>query len=432
MSQEAIEEQREAAAEKKSKRGWLLGIVFIVLVSVLWAAGSIIVQFVADDIGYNQPFVFAYIGSGVMTLFVPSYLGLSLLGLAHNPPFREEAVGGEPDNDGVVYSELEASDEDDGAALQEQTSEGAVKNQLLGDPPLFTDGDSSYAVDGPGRRSREVLTARNVVVADSTPVRPPMKSHLFMLKISVSLSVVWYFTQWCYTASLGYTSVTSSTIISNSAALFAYLFNVAAGTERFTKMKTAGVAMALLGATLVGLGDNGDDNASKESLWGDAAALTSAVGYGVYSTILTVKSPSDDEVSMSLVLGYMGIVNVLIFLPFLVVLALMPGVRVLHGLTLHIVQLIAVKAVMDNLFSELLWARAILLTTPTVATVGCSLTIPVAFGSDFVLHGKVPNALAVSGALMVVGGFYFVSGRVDSGAREPRGWRVQLRNRRAE
>lgn len=26
-----------------------------------------------------------------MTLFVPSYLGLSLLGLAHNPPMREEA-----------------------------------------------------------------------------------------------------------------------------------------------------------------------------------------------------------------------------------------------------------------------------------------------------------------------------------------------------
>lgn len=62
----------------------------------------------------------------------------------------------------------------------------------------------------------------------------------------------------------------------------------------------------------------------------------------------------------------------------------------------------------------LVWARAILLTTPTVATVGCSLTIPIAFGSDFVLHGKVPNALAILGALLVVGGFYFVSDRKES------------------
>ncbi len=60
-------------------------------VSLLWAAGSVIVQYVADDIGYNQPFVFTFIGSGVMTLFVPSYLVSSLLGLAHNPPIREES-----------------------------------------------------------------------------------------------------------------------------------------------------------------------------------------------------------------------------------------------------------------------------------------------------------------------------------------------------
>lgn len=63
----------------------------------------------------------------------------------------------------------------------------------------------------------------------------------------------------------------------------------------------------------------------------------------------------------------------------------------------------------------LVWARAILLTTPTVATVGCSLTIPIAFASDFLLHGNVPKALAVLGATLVVGGFYFVSGREDSG-----------------
>lgn len=65
---------------------------------------------------------------------------------------------------------------------------------------------------------------------------------------------------------------------------------------------------------------------------------------------------------------------------------------------------------------SLVWARAVLLTTPTVTTVGCSLTIPIAFASDFALHGKVPNALAVSGALLVVGGFYFVSGREGGGS----------------
>lgn len=57
---------------------------------MLWATSSVIVQFVADDIGYNQPFVFTFIGSGIITTLVPSYLGLSLLGLTQNPPLWDE------------------------------------------------------------------------------------------------------------------------------------------------------------------------------------------------------------------------------------------------------------------------------------------------------------------------------------------------------
>lgn len=58
---------------------------------MLWASGSIITQFVANDVGYNQPFVFTFFGSGVISFLVPSYLGLSLLGLAQNPPLRERS-----------------------------------------------------------------------------------------------------------------------------------------------------------------------------------------------------------------------------------------------------------------------------------------------------------------------------------------------------
>eukprot|EP00752_Nemacystus_decipiens_P009315 g8324.t1 len=407
------------ASEKKSKSDWCLGLFFVFLVCLLWASGSIIVQFVADDIGYNRPFVFTYIGSGVISGLVPSYLVLSLLGLARNPPLREE--GGRKDG-GLEYEELAAAsdtnesgdaDTDAGtAALPQQPNAGEeeAENRLLG-----TSDGRVAASNGSVRRAPEVLNTTGVVVAGSDPVvRDPLKSHLFMFKIGLSLSVVWYLSQWSYAASLGYTSVSSSTIISNSGALFAYLFNVAAGSERFTKTKTAGVLLALSGAAMVGLGDKGDDDASKDSVWGDAAALAAAVGYGVYTTILRVKSPSDDEVSMSLVLGYMGCANVMIFLPLLVGLALLPGVNALQGLTWHVVQLIVIRAVMENLFSELLWARAILLTTPTVATVGCSMTIPMAFASDFILHGIVPHGLAVLGSLLVVAGFCFVIDREES------------------
>lgn len=66
-----------------------------------------------------------------------------------------------------------------------------------------------------------------------------------------------------------------------------------------------------------------------------------------------------------------------------------------------------------------MWARAVLLTTPTVATVGYSLTIPFAFLSDFLLHGEEPNALAVLGAFLVVSGFVVVSRGGPTSERRP-------------
>ena len=43
-----------------------------------------------------------------------------------------------------------------------------------------------------------------------------------------------------------------------------------------------------------------------------------------------------------------------------------------------------------------------------VATVGLSITIPLAMISDFILFGDVPTGLSFGGAAMVIVGFLFV------------------------
>lgn len=52
-----------------------------------------------------------------------------------------------------------------------------------------------------------------------------------------------------------------------------------------------------------------------------------------------------------------------------------------HGLYAQIL-----KGFIDNVISDLLWARAVLLTSPTVATVALTLTIPMAMVSDWIIH----------------------------------------------
>eukprot|EP01051_Picozoa_sp_SAG22_P021811 SAG22_NODE_4970_length_1120_cov_0.674829_1_plen_73_part_00 len=60
-----------------------------------------------------------------------------------------------------------------------------------------------------------------------------------------------------------------------------------------------------------------------------------------------------------------------------------------------------------------------MLTSATAATLGLSLTIPIGFCTDYVLHGAVPDVLSVAGAAMVVGGFLTIS--VHSAASRSRG-----------
>lgn len=62
------------------------------------------------------------------------------------------------------------------------------------------------------------------------------------------------------------------------------------------------------------------------------------------------------------------------------------------GFSLTILGFIVLNGLCDNVLSDYLWARAIVLTSPTVATVGLSLTIPLAFLSDALLGSQFTHS----------------------------------------
>ena len=68
------------------------------------------------------------------------------------------------------------------------------------------------------------------------------------------------------------------------------------------------------------------------------------------------------------------------------------------------------KGLLDNVLSDYLWARAVVLTSATVATVGLGLTIPLAFVSDWIMgHANVATIQSVLGAVAVLAGFILVN-----------------------
>jgi drug/metabolite transporter (DMT)-like permease len=239
------------------------------------------------------------------------------------------------------------------------------------------------------------------------------------LRAAIIIAPMYFLANCLYNYSLYMTSVSSSTIISNLAASFTLFFSWWAGLEDITWSKVAGLLLCFFGAIAVGLNDAGDQVPSESqvtngSVGGDLVALLSAMGYGAYTTLIRLQLPDEESVSMQLVLGYIGTVIFSVLLPFVLILVFASSDDGEFAGAKHMsfaaFGFIILGGLCDNVFSDYLWARAVVLTSPTVATVGMSITIPFAMLSDYLL-GRQSAAPIMSyvGAALVILGFVLVN-----------------------
>lgn len=70
---------------------------------------------------------------------------------------------------------------------------------------------------------------------------------------------------------------------------------------------------------------------------------------------------------------------------------------------------VALDGVFSTVIADFCWAKAILYTSPTVATIGTSMTIPLAMITDFFVQDIVPTGTSIGGSLLVIAGFILVN-----------------------
>lgn len=256
---------------------------------------------------------------------------------------------------------------------------------------------------------------------------------------AAKLAPFWFLSNFAYNSSLLHTSITSSTVLVNTGSLFAFLIALLIRDEKFSYLKLFGVLFGVTGCMLTGyhdaigggegeekednnkrlrflFGDNNivnknndvDDDHDKTLLLGDVLSVLSAAGYGVYTCMIRYLCPRDETLmSMQLFLGYVGFWN-MIFLSPIVIYQL--GIARNVVISQSVFGIIIVKALFDNVLSDYLWARSVVLTSATVASVGLGLTIPLAFVSDvFVGVEDVLNFESILGAGFVLFGFILVN-----------------------
>lgn len=75
----------------------------------------------------------------------------------------------------------------------------------------------------------------------------------------------------------------------------------------------------------------------------------------------------------------------------------------------EVVGFISLNGFADTVLADYFWARAVVLTSPTVATIGMSITIPIAILTDYIIKGVQATWVSVLGAMCVVAGFVLVN-----------------------
>lgn len=374
---------------------WALGSLYIVAVAAIWIAASYLVQSVVD--AGVSPFLLSYICNSLFLVYIPlvevsRYLEKSI----GNVWFRcrkQNKVSQQHSGDSENVSILEQSDHDDHILISHHIVEtvSVIESQDEDSYRLLPAQGETYAQPGKELDQKGRWTRSQVA------------------KVSLLICPFWFFAQLTFNLSLKYTTVTSNTVLSSTSSLFTFLVSLAFLGENFTWIKLISVLLCMGGTVIVSLADteSGVNAIATKPLLGDILALVSAGFYAVYITLIRKKLPDEKKgegrASMAEFLGYLGLFNLLMFLPVALILHF-TRLESFNNITWNQFGLIVGKGLLDNVLSDYLWAKAVLLTTTTVATAGLTIQVPIAAVVDS-LTGNAPHLWNYIGAVAVMAGF---------------------------
>lgn len=430
-SPDAARSRGKRSNETARASGTALGYFFIVLVCVIWIAASFLVaRLEAHGL---SPVMLCFICSSGFIVLVPLRWREILEGgrrralgtprvagraAATGRGARED--GGEPGS-----SKGASTGVDGGTAKKRVASDAAGSIELV---PLASAGARGERDDDDDEDALEDEEAwekqRRTESATSG-----MYSFEYHAKAALVVSPIWTLAQLAFDYSLLMTTVTANSMLSSSSAVFTFMVSVYLGLDRFTWMKVGAVAAYVCGTVLVTLADreprgvnfdaateaDAANNALGENIespmLGNLLALIAAGLYALYTAVMKLYLKDDERTDMTLFFALMGIFNFLGMGAVILLLRAFGGLPGLFfALTPRYFWLACSKAFFDNVLSDYLWARAVLLTSPTVASIGLSLQIPLAASVEVVIGKPAWAAHARNAALMASGTFFVLAG----------------------
>ncbi|KAI9713053.1 MAG: hypothetical protein M1820_001038 [Bogoriella megaspora] len=382
---------------KKHMSKWrhTLGIILLLLTVFLWTASNFLASTIFADNSYSKPYFVTYVN----TAFFIIPLGPVLILQARKDPSQFSRLANKLR--GARYSRVEGQDVEGAALLR--------GNDPTERPPRISSGN--LVLEDENARSQIFGKSDN---EDSSEPFDLMET----LKVALEFCIIWYLANYFVAACLEYTTVASSTILTSTSSIWTLLLGALMRVERFTMRKLIGVMASLAGIVMISsldlTGENDENRGSfphksrRQLAIGDALAFLSAVLYGLYSVYMKKRVGDETRISMPLFFGFVGLLNVLL---------LWPGLIILHYTGIEVFELppdgriLAIVLInsASSLVSDYCWAYAVLLTSPLVITVGLSMTIPLSLVGQMVLNNQMSSAVYWIGAAVVLLSFIFIN-----------------------
>lgn len=353
-----------------------LGLFYIGLVVVLWVSSGYMVGEIF--LTARSPFLVTYYSTALFTIYLLFYIPLLCSELRHRNGVSE-CQRFTPGLRTCSYAPLVG----DGAA----------------------DPDSVNVEPQSSGRALGPATVWWCFVVRLDPLKLPLGQTF---RLSAIFCFIWFLMTYLYNSSLAFTSLGSNTVLSTLSGPFCLILSRLLLKDPLVFSNVLGVLVVFGGAVLIGMQDEHKEKSSSDkTILGDILAIASAFVYGLYTTLLKKMAGDDENLSTMLFFGMLGGINILTLWPIGFILHWLK-VEEFHFPDWHIVGLLTLTGAI-NVASDYFWARSILPISPVVATVGISLTIPLALVVDELFRGKHYSTVYIVGAVAVVIGFLLVN-----------------------